>query len=334
MATPEGKSGDSSGSKKDPDSGLTTSQNESRITINHDVTLILACQRMRTMRLSRDIHVALTWAQLRKSINHTKLLKEMAKITVSSKKVPFEDAWKKTGPGTEYDLTEGEAAAVLLYTAEKEMGVKVYELVNYCLRNGNVSRFMVFIATLVSALRKLREHSDEVGCVCHWTSHKPVWADDHFVTRSFLSATCILDDRPETLNQGNYQNSVYLIPHPRRAAVIPECLSYHSDEREVIFEPGTVFRRIAPDTYEELPPADITTMHGPEVKLIRTEPKGYALVPPQQTQLLFPDGTRFLPLVDEEPTVANPHDVTPTGDPSTPAAAVVSPAASPVTSHN
>ena len=329
MATPEGKSGDSSGSKKGPGSGLTTSQNESRQATKFDVTLILACQRMRTMWESRDIHVALTWAQLRKSINRAKLLKEMAGTTV-----PFEDAWKKTGPGTDYNLTEGEAAAVLLYTAEKEMGVKVYELVNYCLRNDDVSEFMVFIATLVSALRKLRAHSERVGCVCHWTNHIPVADDDHFVTRSFLSATCILDDKPETLKKEGYEYQVYLIPHRRRAAVIPECLSYHSDEREVIFEPGTVFRRIAPDTYEELPPADITTMHGPEVKLIRTEPKGYALVPPQQTQLLFPDGTRFLPLVDEEPTVANPHDVTPTGDPSTPAAAVVSPAASPVTSHN
>ena len=277
---------------------------------------------------SRDIHVALTWAQLRKSINRAKLLKEMAGTTV-----PFEDAWKKTGPGTDYNLTEGEAAAVLLYTAEKEMGVKVYELVNYCLRNDDVSEFMVFIATLVSALRKLRAHSERVGCVCHWTNHIPVADDDHFVTRSFLSATCILDDKPETLKKEGYEYQVYLIPHRRRAAVIPECLSFHWKEKEVIFEPGTAFRRVAGNIYEELPPADIIPMCEPELKLIKADSEGHALVPAQQTQLLFPIGTHFLPLTDEEPTGAEPHDATPTGDPPTPAADA-SPAAPPVASHN
>ena len=315
----------SSGAKKVSGS-QTPSQEESQFANEHDIPLDKACERMADLRKARGMHVAVTWPQLRQSLANlslTEKIERKADPNNNKKEVSLEKAMKEMKLEERYNLTEGEAAAVLLYTAEDDVGAKVYNYVNDALREKDPEQYMVFIATLVSALRKLRAKSDPVNCVCHWTQRSPVETDNHFVTRSFLSATCVLDKKPGSL--ANQKFYVYLIPYKRRAAVIPEYLSFNPDEKEVIFEPGTAFRRVAPHIYEELPPADLIPMYPPQIKWNK-RPEGTGLYcgtlfPAQQTQLLFPIGMPFLPLKDRKAI----------GSPPVPAATAAAAAAAAVT---
>lgn len=197
-------------------------------------------------------------------------------------------------------LSEGEAAAVLLYTA-----AGVYKLVNAALRARDPRPHRVLVATLVSALRKLRACAPLVGCVCRWTAHPPAPTDAHYVACAFLSATGGLAARPRTLDG---RTPVALVPHRGRAAVVPQQLSLHPREREVLFEPGTAFRRVAPGIYEELPPGpfllgDTEAENAPAVRFNNINGVRVAsLVPANQCLLLYPPRTYFPPLVSFQNT--------------------------------
>ena len=276
-----------------------------------DVSLEDALTYMKQLRTARSTQIATTWSELWHSLNDK--CKQALRSGLFVDETQFlggalsqkkrEEVTKALRPGgecAEMGLTEGEATAVLLYTAEcKTKNSSLFCYVNESLRQGSFDSMQVFVVTMVSALRKLRDHSEPVGCVCHWSDHIPVETDAHYIPCSFFSTTRSLGEKPDTINGQNdttYKETVYIIPYKRHAAVIPKCLTFHLKEEEVIFEPGTVFRRIAGNIYEELPPADVIPVCEPELRLT---PNGNTLVPAQQTQLLFPIGTRFLPLTDK-----------------------------------
>ena len=199
-------------------------------------------------------------------------------------------------------LTEGEAAAVLLYTAEgAEDKPSVYSIINTALRGKKLKPHGVLIATLVSALRKLRAHSRPVACVRRWTDYLPAECSD-YAACAFLSTTCNMGAKLTTIPGGH---SFIILPHRRRAAVVPKCLTFHPNEGEAIFEPGTAFRRIAPSIYEELPHTLVEPTLVATVKSIRDVPDFPAITtlePACQCLLLYPLGTCFTPLVSEEPS--------------------------------
>ena len=291
--TPATNQGSSKGSdSSDPNSqtapGSTDSQKKSKVEQEKKRSLQEACLCMDNLRKTRGTRIATTCPELWRA------LRDDAAPTLRETLPGLEEALKETGPGTTYGLMEGEAAAVLLYTAGTEVGRKVYELVNNALRKGDGQTHSVFVATLVSALRKLRKHSPPVACACHWTDYPPLDKEQFFITRGFLSTTRCLGERPGTLDG---KNSVYVIPHKRQVAVLPRCLSFNPDEEEAIFEPGTAFRRVAKEVFEELPPADVVPTITP---FLLHNASGGMLVPAQQTQLLFPVGTHFIPC--ERPT--------------------------------
>ena len=259
--------------------------------------------RLQIVRPGARTQTAASWEQLRSSLTKV-TLRDGTKLNFSAFEGPsWQSALAKavhnTGPSTDYGLTEGEAAAVLLYTAETVVcpasalpfaskdgkGGTMYLLVNDALRSRGPKPYMVFIATLVSALRKLRDPAkpvEPVACVRRWTDHTPRPTDNHYVACGFLSATCNMGVKPNTVNS---QSSITILPYMRRAAVVPGCLSLHPNESEVIFEPGTAFRRITPGIYEELPPADAVPTCMPEIRfepLDRTQLKRENKQPKQE----------------------------------------------------
>ena len=307
-ATNQGLSKESGSSNPNAQSppGTTKSQEDSKTKQEKKRSLQDACLCMDKLRREREIRVATTWLELWNNLNSDCRGSLQGNLTVDKNSIreisKTEDRLAKLrqdlesgGQCARIGLTEGEAAAVLVYTAGgKSQGNGLYALVNNTLRDGQLEQVSVFVATLVSALRKLRKHSQPVACACHWTDYPPLDKEQFFITRGFLSTTRCLGERPGTLDG---KNSVYVIPHKRQVAVLPECLSFNPEEEEAIFEPGTAFRRVAMEVFEELPPADVVPTITP---ILLHNASGGMLVPAQQTQLLFPVGTHFIPC--ERPT--------------------------------
>ena len=320
-------------SSKSEGSSVTKSRTDSK----QDNSLEEAFRAIQNLRKARSIRIATTWPDLWNSLNSTCKKSFKENLTVNETEIlqvkheqestekehrlaqlrqDLEPGGQCAGMG----LSEGEAAAVLLYTAEgKSNGDSLYALVNNSLRRGQLEQVSVFVATLVSALRKLRDHSQPVSCACHWCYYLPVGGDNHYIACGFFSATRHLTMQPRSLQR--YSNSFYVIPHQGRVAALPSCLSFHKEEGEVIFEPGTAFRRVTITVFEELPPADTIPVSPPKLFPYRSYTTKKAdgtekladntLFPEQQTQLVFPPGTRFVPLARDKP-VGDP----PVRDPS------------------
>ena len=276
----------------------------------HDAPLRNACTRLRNVRPAFRAHVATSWAQLRA---HTQPLAHLGAFPGGPRVLA---AALESAPVRTARLSEGEAAAVLLYTAEKVAGASVYAPVNAALRSENPRPCALFVSTLVSALRKLRACAPPVRCAVRWTDCAPAPGEAHYVARAFLSATAGLSARPRTI----YGHApVALVPHAHRAALLPPALSFHAAEHEVVFEPSTAFRRVAPGVYEELPPVPPNTAGAASAVIAPGKNAPDALLPELQTQLLFPSDTRFVPLPPDTPppifsSIATP--LPPLGDPS------------------
>ena len=287
-----------------------------------DLTLQKALNRIMPMRnilIPNATSVAVTWADLWDSLDEKCRKVQQAGVTIDATQIiktemnngqvkttdylaGIREELKPGGVCAETGLTEGEAAAVLLYTAAAGVDTGAYRVVNTTLRHErSPAPHGVFIATLVSALRKLRAQEEQVACVRRWTGFFPDEGDGDYVTAAFLSATCCMNERPTTVEGSQ---SFIILPRRRRAAVVPECLTFHPNEKEVIFEPGTAFRRITFRTYEELPYTYVDPKTPPLIEKVAfgTNKKVNILKPASQCMLLYPVGIAFTQLVPKEPS--------------------------------
>ena len=262
-----------------------------------DNTLHKAFERMKELQSMRTTHTARTLEELLESIGLTPVTEVVSNLNAPPPcGLDLAPVLQKTGPETVFGLSKSEAAALLLCTAEDGYtDGSVYAIVKEIFPQ-KAEQCMVLVATLVSALRKLREHSAPVHCVRACDAHVVHRTDETFVVCGFLHATCNLDSGDA--------GAMLLIPHKRRAAVLPECFTRHSKGCDVIFEPGTAFRRIVKGVFAELPPVDPVPACVPEVQTFyrNNTPEWDTLVPPQQCVLLFPQCMRLGYLPSEKPT--------------------------------
>ena len=93
-------------------------------------------------------------------------------------------------------------------------------------------------ATLVSALRKLRAHQKDVNFVCVAKDQLQCTEDrKHWVAPSFIRGTTMVP-------VGGFKDGCCVLsPFKMHAALIPECLCFTPDDRNVMFEPGTTFTK-------------------------------------------------------------------------------------------
>lgn len=259
-----------------------------------DNTLAEAVARMRELRKWRITQTASTWDKLVESMSKNMDMADFCNVRDLHRGDPLMDAaLEKAGPETPCGLTEGEAAALLLCVATR--GYRD-ESVYSALQGGfppELDRYRLLVATLVSALRKLRECSTAaVPCVRACDAYAVPPTDDVFVACGFLHATRSLTAPAAA------EPPMFLIPHERRATVLPECFRVYSGGCDVVFEPGTAFCRIAPNVYAELPRTDAVPVYEPEVQTFPEEdaPGWNTLVLQQQCLLLYPLHTRFLPV--------------------------------------
>jgi len=192
----------------------------------------------------------------------------------------LEYAWKKLVFSEEklkqYGVTEVDAAAVWLYTMEFSnsagVAIRFYPSINGALarQNGkNVELLLPFIYALVKALRKLESVNRDITLLRHWIREGYLWYSreeaigrSEYIACKFVSTTP-REEKPNSLDKATVFN--ILVPYGQRVAFIPPFMSQHSEEKEVIIEPGTLFFKSG-SLYLECPPEEQRCLLFPDLK--------------------------------------------------------------------